>query len=374
VTIISGIAHANNQMSLDVDASSWASDYHNTKPFFIHDYGCHCGDFDDGDDGVIETMLFHSDVELAFGCVYNTGYGWGQFESTNSSSAFQAKEFWGYFLDMENNSGAFSNWQIGVGHAWSKDQMAPMIDWDYSYGTWRGVIQCCLLFGDPAQMLKTPHPSQSPSKPTTPVGPALGIWNQEYSYTSQSSDPEGEQIFYLFDWGDGSNSGWVGPYSSGQTGTGSHMWTVLGTFDVKVKARDVWGAGSTWSDAIMVTITDNTPPSIPQVTGPSEGKPGNAYLFNFLSTDGEGQNIYYFVDWGDNTTTDWQGPYISGTQAHATHTWAETGTYIVKVKTKDSMDLESDWGTWSMAVPVEFDIGEMTQFYPSLSFGQRMMG
>jgi hypothetical protein len=90
VTIISGIAHANNQMSLDVDASSWAADYHYTQPFFIHDYGCHCGDFDDGDDGIIETMLFHSDVELAFACVYNTGYGWGQFESTNSSSAFQA--------------------------------------------------------------------------------------------------------------------------------------------------------------------------------------------------------------------------------------------------------------------------------------------
>ena len=94
-------------------------------------------------------MLFHSDVELAFGCVYNTGYGWGNLYCTNSSSAFQAKEFWRFFLDVENHSGDLSNWQMGRSHAHSKDLMAPMIDWDG--GTWREIVQCCLLFGDPAQ-------------------------------------------------------------------------------------------------------------------------------------------------------------------------------------------------------------------------------
>ncbi len=371
VTIISGIAHANNQMSLDVDASSWASDYTNTRPFFIHDYGCHCGDFDDGDDGIIETMLFHSDVELAFGCVYNTGYGWGQFESTNSSSAFQAKAFWDYFLDMENNSGAFSNWQFGVGHAWSKDQMAPMIDWDYSYGTWRGVIECCLLFGDPAQMFKSPTPSQPPTQPIKPVGQTLGIWNVEYTYTSSATEPDGEQLFYLFDWGDGTTSGWLGPYSSGDTGTGSHSWTALGTYNVKAKARDVWGAGSKWSDPLAVTITDNNIPTIPEITGPAEGVPGNDYLYNFVSEDLDGHDVFYFVDWGDNTTSGWLGPYIQGTMIHVTHSWSETGTYIVKAKAKDSMNGESDWGTLTFVVPFEVGFNSATQqFITSLLLRQ----
>jgi hypothetical protein len=371
VTIISGIAHANNQMSLDVDASSWASDYTNTRPFFIHDYGCHCGDFDDGDDGIIETMLFHSDVELAFGCVYNTGYGWGQFESTNSSSAFQAKAFWDYFLDMENNSGAFSNWQFGVGHAWSKDQMAPMIDWDYSYGTWRGVIECCLLFGDPAQMFKSPTPSQPPTQPIKPVGQTLGIWNVEYTYTSSATEPDGEQLFYLFDWGDGTTSGWLGPYSSGATGTGSHIWTALGTYNVKVKARDIWGAGSKWSDPSAVTITDNNLPTIPEITGPAEGVPGNDYLYNFVSEDLDGHNVYYFVDWGDNTTSGWLGPYIQGTMIHVTHSWSETGTYIVKAKAKDSMNGESDWGALTFVVPFEVGFNSATQqFFTSIMLRQ----
>jgi hypothetical protein len=159
VTLISGIAHANARMSLDVGMSSWESDYHNTKPFFIHDYGCHCGDMDAADDGVLHSMLFYSDTELAFACVYNTCFGWGSLDDTNSSSALQQKLFWDYFFDVTNNSGSAMNWQLGKAMAYSKDTMAPTTNWTYSGapGSWRGIIQGCLLFGDPAQRLKPPR-------------------------------------------------------------------------------------------------------------------------------------------------------------------------------------------------------------------------
>ncbi len=156
VTLISAIAHANSDMSMDVQKNSWESDYHNTKPFFLHDYGCHCGDMDASDDGVLHSMLFHSDTELAFGCVYHTGYGWGNLESTNSSSALQQKSFWDYLFDVTNNSGNSDNWQLGKAQAHSKDLMAQTINWDPGTGTWRGTIQSCLLFADPAQRIKPP--------------------------------------------------------------------------------------------------------------------------------------------------------------------------------------------------------------------------
>jgi hypothetical protein len=372
VTIISAIAHANEQMSMDVYDTDWESDYHNTRPFFLSDYGCHCGDFDAIDDGVIESMLFHSDTELAFACVYNTAYGWGQYYCTNSSSAHQQKLFWDYFFDMENNSGAYNNWQIGVGHAWSKDMMAPMINWG-DYEESRGTIGCCLLFGDPAQLLKSPTPSNPPTQPTKPVGPTLGIWNVEYTYTSSATEPDNEQLYYLFDWGDGSTSGWLGPFTSGQIGTGAHTWTELGTYNVKVKARDIWGAGSAWSEILVVTIADNNIPSIPVITGPGQGEPGNEYLFNFFSEDLDGQNIYYFIDWGDNTTSGWLGPYTSGTQIHVTHSWDVAGTFIVKAKAKDIMDGESDWGTLTIVVPVDVGFSSATQqFMTSILLGQHL--
>jgi hypothetical protein len=356
VTIISATAHADASMSMDVYDTDWESNYHNTKPFFVTDFGCHCGDFDALDDGVLHSMLFHSDTELAFACVYNTCYGWGSFTSTNSSSAIQMKSFWDYFFDMENNSGSYSNWMFGKGQAWSKDMMAPTVNWTWSAapGSYRMVIQGCELFGDPAQKFKSPSPSNPPTQPTKPAGPNLGIWNVEYTYTSSATEPDNEQLYYLFDWGDGSTSGWLGPFTSGQIGTGAHTWTDLGTYNVKVKARDIWGAGSIWSEALVVTITDNNPPSMPEITGPSQGAPGNQYLYNFVSEDLEGHNVYYFVDWGDNTTSGWLGPYTSGTQIHLKHSWSEKSTFTIKAKAKDSMNAESGWATLEVKMPTEY--------------------
>ena len=152
VTILNGIAHANSDMSLDVYASSWEADYHNTKPFFMHDYGCHCGEMSGSDDGVLHSMLFHSDTELAFACIYNTGYGWGNFDSSNSSSALQQKLFWEYCFNL-SESGSTNDWQLAKAQQYAKDVLAPSIDWG---GSWRENIQCSTLFGDPAQLLKIP--------------------------------------------------------------------------------------------------------------------------------------------------------------------------------------------------------------------------
>ncbi|MFH2000205.1 MAG: C25 family cysteine peptidase [Planctomycetota bacterium] len=155
-TLISCIAHANEYMAADVSNTEWESSYHNTKPFFLHDYGCHCGDMNAADDGVLHSMLLHSDTELAFACVFNTGYGWGNFDNSCSSSSVQQKSFWDYMFDVTNNSQSCDNWQLGKAMAFARDLMAPTIDWDPDYGTWRGIIQSCLLFGDPALKIRPP--------------------------------------------------------------------------------------------------------------------------------------------------------------------------------------------------------------------------
>ncbi len=49
-------------------------------------------------------------------------------------------------------------------------------------------------------------------------------------------DSNGEPIFYKFDWDDGTDSGWIGPYNSGQTINASHIWNSKGNYAVKVNA------------------------------------------------------------------------------------------------------------------------------------------
>ena len=158
-TLISSVAHATPDMTMDVGSDQWEAYYHNTRPFFLYDWGCHCGDMNDADDGILHSMLFHSDTELAFACIHNTGFGWGNFETTNSSSAVMQKGFWDYMFDVDNNSGSTSNWQLGKAHEWARDNMAPTINWGWNgyLSMWRETIQCCLLFGDPAQIIKAPQ-------------------------------------------------------------------------------------------------------------------------------------------------------------------------------------------------------------------------
>jgi hypothetical protein len=74
----------------------------------------------------------------------------------------------------------------------------------------------------------------------------------EYDFSSSTTDPESEDIFYLFDWGDGTDSDWLGPHNSGETCIASHSWADAGTYEVKVKAKDVLDNESGWSEALTV--------------------------------------------------------------------------------------------------------------------------
>ena len=93
-----------------------------------------------------------------------------------------------------------------------------------------------------------------PDKPTIPVGPVDGTIEKEYYYSTQTIDPDGNDVYYLFDWGDGSDSGWLGPYPSGSLVTTSHMWYTKGVYNVVIKAKDVKGIESMWSDPLSITI------------------------------------------------------------------------------------------------------------------------
>ena len=61
-------------------------------------------------------------------------------------------------------------------------------------------------------------------------------------------------VYYLFDWGDGSDSGWLGPYESGAEVNATHTWSEVGSYGIKVKAKDVNGAESEWSDTLAVSM------------------------------------------------------------------------------------------------------------------------
>ena len=120
--------------------------------------------------------------------------------------------------------------------------------------------------------------SYLPDKPTLD-GQTNGVDGEELAFTFSSTDPEGEDIYYFLDWGDGTNSGWLGPYISGETGESENSWESIGTFEVKVKARDINNKASDWSDPLTVTIVENERPEKVTINGPNWGYGGKEYEF-----------------------------------------------------------------------------------------------
>ncbi len=110
-------------------------------------------------------------------------------------------------------------------------------------------------FGDPTLAIRSD--SQPPNKPMTPTGPTGGKVRAKLTYTTSAVEPDGEQVYYMFDWGDGTKSGWIGPFSSGETGSAEHAWTTEDTFTIRAVAKDENGEISVRSDPLTVTIPRN---------------------------------------------------------------------------------------------------------------------
>jgi rhodanese-related sulfurtransferase len=81
------------------------------------------------------------------------------------------------------------------------------------------------------------HANQIPSVPVID-GPAKGKPGTTLSYTIQSVDPDGDELYYCINWSDGTDEICIGPYLSGEVVEVSHSW--------RVKALDRYDDESDW--------------------------------------------------------------------------------------------------------------------------------
>jgi hypothetical protein len=97
--------------------------------------------------------------------------------------------------------------------------------------------------------------SDAPFIPTI-SGPLRGIPGIEYTYNVESKDPNGDNVYYLTYWGDGTSSGWTGPYKSEEITDVKHMWSSKGNYIIRVKARDSNRIESDWA-TLAVSMPKN---------------------------------------------------------------------------------------------------------------------
>ena len=218
---------------------------------------------------------------------------------------------------------------------------------DFASAQYPPISENVVFCGD--ESLKVNH---KPDVPVITAGPTCGIPGLSYTYSVQATDFDGNQIYYMFDWGDGERSDWLGPYDSGQCTNLSHAWSVNGFYEIKVKAMDTL-AESDWSSPFRVGISN--PPNKPNKPyGPTSGKVGASYTYTTSTADPDGDRIKFCFDWGDGNES-WTDFIASGGEGSASHTWHEKGSYSIRVKAIDEYGVESEWSDpLSVSMPKTF--------------------
>ncbi|MCD6481127.1 MAG: hypothetical protein J7L31_02500 [Thermoplasmata archaeon] len=158
----------------------------------------------------------------------------------------------------------------------------------------------------------TYNPSNTPpNKPSTPEGPTEGKVKETLHFNTVTTDPDGDSLEYLIDWGDGTNTGWLDPITSGTPFETFHAWDEPGTYEVKAKARDLpYLEESEWSEPLIVTISGNdTEPPVVVKKYPENGSvftEPNITAWGYI-TDNVGVVSYgYTHEWeGGATGSSW---------------------------------------------------------------------
>ncbi len=216
------------------------------------------------------------------------------------------------------------------------------------------------------------YPNKQPNAPTIidyPLGLQVGGIGE---FVVQGIDPDDlHEIKYRFDWdanGSHKRSNFTEYVENGKSAMKRNAWDIPGTYIVKAQATDEIGLCGNWSEGVQITIYEsNYAPDPPIITGPSFSQKNVEQSFDIMTTDPENEQIYYQIQWGDNHTSEWLGPYQSGEVLTLSHSWTNTGFYNLTARAKDILDIV---GTWSEPKQIKITEPEISIHNISIGIGK----
>ncbi len=215
--------------------------------------------------------------------------------------------------------------------------------------------------------------NSAPQTPSSPQGPTTGEPNIAQVFRASTTDPDGDNISYQFDWGDGNASPWSDFIPSGDTASVSRIYSAEGTYQVRVQAQDEKEKISDWSEPHSISINypdtslpdTNLAPLTPNSPeGPIIGITNFAHAFRASTTDPDGDDISYQFDWGDGTVSPWSDFIPSGDTIITNRIYWGNGTYEVRVHAQDEEEETSEWSE-----PLSLLIGFPDNITGSISAG-----
>jgi hypothetical protein len=192
---------------------------------------------------------------------------------------------------------------------------------------------------------------EKPPHPPIVGGPDRAQPGETLRLQARTSDPNGDNIAYIFDWGDGSPPEISPEISSGDTMFMYHSYPESGVYPVVVTARDEKGNQSAPSSPFSVEINFFGPltPSLP--IGPPVAYPDTPLVFTTFVRHRFDQPVAVQFDFGDSLSP-WTGFYPSGCTVSLTRRFQHRGRFSVRARAKDQTGAISPW---SAPAPVLID-------------------
>ncbi len=202
---------------------------------------CSVGKFDQDDNCFSWSFLANPDGG-GIASVGATGYGYAYIGKWVTSGLIEKMTL--------NMFDAFQDGANTFGEMWG-NAIVDYISWRMDATDYKTILEW-QPFGDPS--LRIASDSIPPLTPDAPKGKSAGRFREEYSYETNTTDPDEDEIYYLFDWGNNEFSGWLGPYDSGETVQAYYSWEKKGEYQIRVKAKDEHGQQSDWSEPTRITM------------------------------------------------------------------------------------------------------------------------
>jgi parallel beta-helix repeat protein len=262
---------------------------------------------------------------------------WGGIQKHDSFSIYHHNTF---FFNSNNAyvAGRYGNeWDDGsVGNYW--DDWASNPGYPYKY-----------IIPYSSQQESDNHPSAIPFNDRPVVGLPLidyyALIDEPINFTANTNkDPS--TVSWLWNFGDGTTSDEAHP---------THRYSSSGLYLMSVTITD----NQSRSDTSYSYARIGRAPNTPIITGPTKIKPNEMENYTIVTTDPDGDDIYYYVSYSvgyGGYISYTIGPYKSGEEVVIeAGGWENRGIWTLMVKAIDGAGLESDWGTLDITVPLSYE-------------------
>jgi hypothetical protein len=165
-------------------------------------------------------------------------------------------------------------------------------------------------------------------------GDSVRVWVSSF-------DKDADSLYFLIQWGDGTESGWVGPVASLGDYAVFHVYGDTGTFGVNAKAKDATRE-SGWSDTAYIQVGEFGPSVPRRPSGPDTVSAGDTVTYATAAGHPLLSKVSIQFDWGD-TLGEWSEFIAADVYYFERHAFAEAGTRLIRARARDALDHISDW-------------------------------